>query len=154
MYQSFMGPQELKTCIQGILPVQIFAIANMVIHIGYEFRLDVGKHHLPHGKVYDNVVPCPDSPLGTNRAIRTTANHKPLLSDSFDHGHGQNSRWITDFQGAVDIKTDQDHDVGAFLRMGEQCCKGTAARATRGQPAGRPYGCVRCGGSKGIALVP
>jgi hypothetical protein len=114
-------PQELETRREGILPVQIFAIANMVVDIRHELRLDVRQHQFPYGKVYRNVVLRPDGSLGANGTIRTTANPTSLLLDSSHHGHGQNTRRVTNLQGTIDIKTNQDHDVGTFLRMGEPC---------------------------------
>jgi len=44
LHNGFAGPQELKTCIKGIALVQIFAIANMVVDIRHELRLDVRQH--------------------------------------------------------------------------------------------------------------
>jgi hypothetical protein len=134
MHQGFVRPQEGKTRRESILPVQIFAIANMIVHIRYELRLDLRQHEFPHGKVDRDVVPCPDGPLGTNRPVRTTANHKPLLLDAFHHSHGQHARRVTNLQGPIDIKTNQDHNVGAFLRMGEPC------RRYRGQDAASRLG--------------
>src|SRR5262245_34432739 len=101
----------------------------MVVDIRHELRLDVRKHHFPHGKVYRDVVVRPDGPLGADGTVRTTANHKSLLLDFFHHGYGQHPRRVTDLQGTIDIKTDQDHNVGAFLRIGEPCsrCRGHEA---------------------------
>src|SRR5713101_4107301 len=64
LHHGFVWPQELETRLEGILPVQIFSIANMVVDIRHELRLDVRKHQFPHGKVYRDVVLRPDGPLG------------------------------------------------------------------------------------------
>ena len=141
LHNGLVWPQKLETRLEGILSVQIFAIANMVVDIRRELRLDVRKHQFPHGKVYRNVVSCPDGPLGANGTVRTTANPKSLLRDSFHHGHREHTRRVTDLQGTIDIKTNQDHDVGAFLRMGEPCrrCRGQRPHAARGfRPPWRP----------------
>lgn len=117
LHDGFVWPQELEACIEGIPSIQIFSIANMVVDICHEFRLDVRKHQFPHGKVYGDIVLCPDGSLGANGTVRTTANQKALLLDSFHHGHSQYTRRVTNLQGPIDIKANQDHDVGAFLRM-------------------------------------
>src|ERR1043166_3756396 len=116
LHNGLVWPKEFETRLEGILPVQIFTIANMVVHLRHEFGFDVRQHHFPYGKVYRDVVPRPDGPLGAYGTVRTTTNHKSLPLDAFHHGHGQHARRVTDFQGPVDIKTNQDHDVGAFLR--------------------------------------
>ena len=121
LHNGFVWPQELETRREGILPVEIFAIANMVVDIRRELRLNARQHHFPHGKIYRDVVLRPDGPLGANRTVRTTANPTSLLLNSSHHGHGQNTRRITDLQSTIDIKTNQDHDVGTFLRMGKSC---------------------------------
>src|SRR3989475_9014015 len=131
LHHGFVWPQELETRLEGILPVQIFSIANMVVDIRHKLRLDVRKHQFPHGKVYRDVVLRPDGPLGTNGTVRTTANPTSLLLDSFHHGHGQHTRRVTDLQGTIDIKTNQDHDVRAFLRMGEPCSRCRRHEAAR-----------------------
>src|SRR5882762_10034918 len=46
LHHSFVWPQERETRLEGIPLVQIFTIANMVVHIRHELRLDVRKHHL------------------------------------------------------------------------------------------------------------
>src|SRR5262249_24544627 len=119
---------------EGILPVQIFSIANMVVDIRHELSLDVRKHHFSHSKIYRDVVLRPDGPLGANGTLRTTANPTSLLLDSFHHGHRQNTSRVTNLQAALDIKTNQDHDVGAFARMGEPCrhCRGPDAASRLG----------------------
>ena len=56
LHNGLVWPQKLEARLEGILSVQIFAIANMVVDIRHELRLDVRKHQFPHGKVYRNVV--------------------------------------------------------------------------------------------------
>src|SRR5215831_1241739 len=137
LHNGFVWPEELETRREGILPVQIFSVADMVVNIRHELRLDVRQHHFPHGKVDRDVVPRPDGPLGTNGTVRTTANPKALPLNSFHHGHGQHTRWVTDFQGTIDIKTDQDHDVEAFLVHDHRTSAVIGAGAIAPSPRGR-----------------
>src|SRR3989442_1442884 len=98
LHHALVWPQNLKTRLKGILPVQIFSIANMVVDIRHELRFDVRQHQFPHGKVYRDVVLRPDGPLDAHGTIRTTANPTSLLLDSLHHGHGQHTRRVTDLQ--------------------------------------------------------
>ena len=131
MHEGFVGPQERETRRESIPPVQIFAIANMVVDIRHEHRLDVRQHQFPHSKVDRDVVPRPDGPLGANGTVRTTANEKPLLLDSLHHGHGQHARRVTNLQGTVNIKANQNHNVEAFQRMSEPCVVAADNEAVR-----------------------
>lgn len=106
----------------------------MAIHIRLELRFDVGEHQFPDGKVYRDVVLLPDRPLSADGAVRTTANQKPFLLDSSHHIHGQDARRVTDLQGTVDIKTDQDHQVGFSPS------NGFAVRAVKRKRSSKPRG--------------
>lgn len=113
LHHGFVWPEELEPRLQGILLVQVFSVANMAVDIRLELRFDVREHHFPDGKVDRDVVLTPDGPLGANGTVRTTANQKPPVSGSSHHVHGQDSRWVSDLQGAVDVKTDQDDQVSS-----------------------------------------
>ena len=104
LQNRLVGPQELETGVERVLLVEVFPVADMVVHIRLECGLDIGQHHFPDGKVYRDVVPVPDRPLGADRTVGTAADHKALLLDSSDHGHGHDSGRVADLQSAVYVK--------------------------------------------------
>ena len=108
---GFVGPEELESRLQRVFLVQVFPVADMVVDIRLELGLHVGEHLFRDDEVDLNVVLVPNGLLATHRTVGTASYQETLFLDHPNHIHGQNSRWITDVQRAVYVKTYQYHQL-------------------------------------------
>jgi hypothetical protein len=100
----------------GELPIDV-PIADVNVPISLKTGLHVRQHVLWHPKIYSDAVTIPYFLLPGGETVGATADDKPQLFGPSDHFYSDTAGWVTEFHGAIDVKTDEKSQLSSSSRL-------------------------------------